>query len=200
MTRREIKKLKAVEIKREPFKKLDNHSNKKSEEKKEDSKENSDFKEKILEESIDFAAPVIKSDEEKKTNKEEKIENLEEFASALPSTTPSSDENPYSNKTNYANTSGSGSYDSDNRYDSAERYSANADFQQNNVPDALRTDNANPFKTPTFGNQVDERGKEGLTANRLEESARITQQYRNERETANRESLPHQTKSKREIF
>ena len=198
MNRREIKKLKAVEIKREPFKKLENNGNKKEELDKK-SKEDEDFHETILEKPTDFNAPIVNPEiiEEKI---EDRVENLEEFASNLPSTEKKANENPYATNATYSSGGINGSYDSDNRYDNAERYEANSEFSPDRVP-GLRTDTTNAFGTPVFGGRQDDRGKEGLTANRLEESARITQQYRRDREATNRENIaPHQARAKREIF
>lgn len=202
--KREIKKLRAIEIKREPFKKLDNNGKKKDEPEK--VKEDSDFHEKILEKSMDLSAPTIKPEEElnkenteKSVDQEEKINNLEEFASTLPSPERKIEEKPYSAASAYGPGGNSGTYDSDTRYDTGDRYDPGSVFNNDRVP-GLRTETTNAFGTPVFGNRTDERGKEGLTANRLEESARLTQQYRRDREATSQENTaPHQSK-KREIF
>ncbi len=197
--KRIIKKLKAIEVKREPFKKLDNNS-KKKEEIQDKTKEKSEFHEDILEKSTEFATALIKTEEPKIDNNSERVENLEEFASTLPPREVKDNEKPYSTNNAYGPTGNSGTYDSDTRYDTSEKYDSGSAFDNNRTP-ALRTNTINAFGTPVFGNRQDERGKEGLTANRLEESARLSEQYRRERETANREAAgAHQSKSKRELF
>ena len=183
LNRRIIKKLKAIEIKREPFKKLETKEKEKPKEEAKEKKEDSEFHEKILEESTEFSIPIIKSREE--LNQDERIDNLEEFASNLPSTTQKIQVNPYSNQTNYGPAgNGGGNYDSEKRYDNSDKYDNDLNFTQN-TPDSLRTNAANPFRTKPFSADED-RG----SGNRLEESARITQQYRNEREKSARNSSP----------
>jgi len=196
--KREIKKLKAVEIKREPFKKLDDKLKKEEPEKV---KEDSEFHETILKKSMDLSAESLKTEEvePEEPKNQERIENLEEFASTLPSPERKIEEKPYSAASAYGTGGGSGTYDSDTRYDRTEGYEAGTAFMPDRAP-GLRTGFTNAFGTAVFGGPTDERGKEGLTANRLEESARLSQQSRREREATTQENAaPHQSK-KREIF
>lgn len=114
---KELKKIKFNPIKVKTKEKPKTEDKKEQKEEQKEIEKPSEFHETILEESISREAPVIKNPE----IQDDKVENLEEFASDLPSTTrQTTPATPYaSTNISYGlNTSSSSNYDGTSSYQS----------------------------------------------------------------------------------